>query len=58
MEHDKYISLGDSYIEIQSNEKELLQFIDEISKGKIILVLSTKSLPEITVKVNEKESEK
>ena len=46
--------LGDSFIDIEGNEKEVLQFLDDISQGKINLVLSTKSIPEITVQIKGK----
>ena len=41
MEQDKYISLADSYIEMNGNEKEVAQFRNAIQHGKIKLVLST-----------------
>ena len=34
MEQDKYISLCDSYIEIQGNEKDVTQYIDDCLDGK------------------------
>ena len=34
METDKYISLGDSYVEIESHEKGVTQFIDDVLNGK------------------------
>ena len=34
MERDKYISLGDSYIEIQGDEKQVAQFNGDILNGK------------------------
>ena len=34
MEKESYISLGDSYIEIEGVEKEVAQFKDDISNGK------------------------
>ena len=58
MEQDKHISLGDSYIQIEGDEKEVLHFIDDVLNGKINMELSTKSLSEFTVKIKEKETEK
>ena len=48
METDKYISLGDSYIDI-----EVAQFLDDILNGNVYKIITQKSC-----KVNEKESEK
>ena len=48
MESDKYFSLGDSYIEIQGDEKGVAQYIDDKSNGKTKFVLFTKSLPNKT----------
>ena len=49
MEKDKYISLGDSYLEVQGDEKQVGQFEDDILNGKIKFELSTKSLPKTPV---------
>ena len=57
MEKDKYISLGDSYIEIEGDEKEVAHFIDDILNGKkdgnVHKIITQKSC-----KIDEKESEK
>ena len=57
MENDKYISLADSYIDIEGGPKEVTQFIDDIlnekkdgNRHKII----TKK----TCKINDKESKR
>ena len=34
MENDKYISLRDSYVDIEGEAKEVTQFIDHILDGK------------------------
>ena len=34
MEQDNYISLDDSYIEIESVENDVSQYIDDFSNGK------------------------
>ena len=52
METNKYISLGDSYIDI-GDEREVAQYIDDISNGKIKVVLSTKPLPKTPVKITK-----
>ena len=49
MENDKYISLLDSYIETNGDGKEVAKSIDNISNGKIKIVISTKSLPKTPV---------
>ena len=54
MEADKFISLRDSFIEIQGDEKEVTQYIDDISNGKIVMVLSKKSLPKTPVKLTKR----
>ena len=54
MEKDKYISLGDSYIEIQGDEKEVARFNDDILNGNIKFELSTKSLPKTPVNITKK----
>ena len=58
MEKDEYFSLGDSYIEIQGDEKQVAQFIDDILNGKIKFELSTKFLPETPVKLTKKNLKK
>ena len=58
MENDKYISLRDNYIEIQGDEKEVAKYIDDISNGKILMVLSTKSLSKTHVKLTKKNLKK
>ena len=58
MEQDKYISLGDSYIEIQSDETEVIQFINAYLSGKIQTELSIKPLPKTPVKLTKKNLEK
>ena len=45
MEQHKYISLCDSYIELQGNEKDVTQYIDDCLDGKIKMILTTKPLP-------------
>ena len=42
METDKYISLGDSYIETEGDGKEVTQFIDDILNGKKRTEISAK----------------
>ena len=58
MENDKYISLRDSYLEIQEDEKEVAVYIDDVSNGKIMMVLSTKPLPRTPVKLTKKNLKK
>ena len=58
METDKYISLGDSYIEKEVDEKEVTHFIDAILNGKIKTEISTKPLPETSVKIAKKNLKK
>ena len=58
MEKDKYISLGDSYIEIQADEEQVAQFKDDILNGKIKIETSTKSLPKTLVKLTKKNLKK
>ena len=53
METDKYF-FRCSYIDIKSAEEKVAKNIDDISKGKILLVLSTKSLPKTPVKLTKK----
>ena len=43
MEKNKYISLGDNYLEIQGSEEEVAEFIDAIQDGEVEFVLSTKN---------------
>ena len=50
--------MGDSYIEIEGIEKDVSQFQVVILNGKILIDLSTKSLPKTPVKKNRKETEK
>ena len=47
MEKDKNISIGDSYIEIQGDEKQVAQFIDDILSGKTKFELSTNHYPKL-----------
>ena len=56
MEQDKYISLGDTYIEIEGVETDVSQFEDHSLNGKnlYMYILSTKSLPETAVKTSIK----
>ena len=54
MEKDKYVYLGDSYIQIKSGEKEVPRFIDGALDGKIKTVLSTKPSPKTLVKLTKK----
>ena len=42
MEKDNYISLADSYLEIQGDQKQVAHFEDDFLNGKINLELSTK----------------
>ena len=58
METEKYISLGDRYIEIEGGEKKITQFIDDILNGKIKTEISTKPLPKTPVKVTKKNLKK
>ena len=58
MEQDKYISLCDSYIEIQGNEKDVTQYIDDYLDGKIRMILTTKPLLKTPVILTKKKSEK
>ena len=50
MEQDKYISVGDSYIEIEGVGNDVSQFLDDIVNGKITMKLSTKPLPKTPVR--------
>ena len=54
METDKYFSLGDSYIETEYDEKEVTQFIDDISNGKVKMERSTQPFPKTPVKLTKK----
>ena len=54
MEKDKYISLSDSYIQIEGDEKEIIEFRDDIVKVQKLMVLSTKSSPKAPVKLTKK----
>ena len=58
MEKDKYSSLGDSYIEIEGDEKEVSQFINATLNGETKMELSTKTITQNSCKINKKESEK
>ena len=58
MEQDKYISLRDSYIEIEGSEKEVAHFRDDISKGKRMMELCTKPLPKTPVELTKKNLKK
>ena len=53
MEKDNYISLSDSYIQIEGDEKEVIQFIDDILNGKIEMVKSTKLQTKTPVKLTK-----
>ena len=50
----KYISLGDSYIEIEGDEKKVTQFIDGVLNGKKKMEISTEPLPKTPVKITKK----
>ena len=54
MEKDKYISLAESYIEIEGGEKEVTQIIDDILDEKIKIVNTTKSLSKTPVKLTKR----
>ena len=43
MKNHKYISLADSYINIDGSNEALTHFIDAIQDGKVKFVLSTKN---------------
>ena len=58
METDKYISLGDSYIETEGDEKEVTHFIDALLNGKIKTEISKKPLPRNSVKIAKKNLKK
>ena len=58
METDKYISLGDSYIDTEGSEEEVAQFMDDILNGKIKMEMSTESLPQTPVKLTKKNLKK
>ena len=53
MEPERYVSLGDSYIQIEGVEKEGLQFLVDFLNGKKEGNI-TKSLPQFSGKINEK----
>ena len=57
MEKDKNISLGDSYLEKQGDEKQVAHFEDDTLNGKKI-ELSRKSLPKNPVKLSKKNLKK
>ena len=54
METDKYIFLGDSYIDIEGGEKEVTQFIDDILNRKTKMESSTEPIPKTPVKLTKK----
>ena len=58
METDTYNFLGDSYIELEGDEKEVANFTDDALNGKIKMVLSAKSLLQTPVKLTEKNLKK
>ena len=58
MEQDKYISSGDTYIEIEGVEKDVSHFKDNISNRKIMFKMSTKSLPKAPVKLTKNNLKK
>ena len=58
MRKDKFICLGESYIEIDGDEKKVAQLIDDILKGKIKMETSTKSLTKTPVKLTKKNLKK
>ena len=58
METAKFISLSDSYIDVEGGEKKVAQYIADISNGKLMMVLSTKSIPKNPVKLTKKTLEK
>ena len=41
MNHDNFIYFGDSYIDIQGNDKAVRKFVDDALDGKIKMRLST-----------------
>ena len=51
---DSYISLGDSYIEKEGDEKEVAQFIDDILNGKIKMCKFTNSIPKTPVNLTKR----
>ena len=60
MEPDKYIDLRDSYIEIQSDGKQIAEFEEDMLNRKITFELITKpiSLPKPPVKLTKKNLKK
>ena len=58
MENDKCISLSDSHIKIEGDEKEVALFTDDILDGKIKMEISTKSLPKTPVNLTKKNLRK
>ena len=58
MEKDKYTSLSDSYIQLEGDEKDVIQVTDDILNGKEMMVFSTKSSPKDSVKVTKKNLKK
>ena len=61
MEKDNYVFVGDSYIEIQSSEKQFLKFSNVVQDGKVVFVLSTNKFTPFEnpiCKINEKNLKK
>ena len=58
MGNDKYISLGDRYINIVGDAKEVTRFIDDALDGKMKMTLITKTLPKTPVKLTKKNLKK
>ena len=58
MEIDKYISLGDSFINFVGDAKEVIQFIVDTLDGKKKMVLTTKPLPKTPVNLTKKNFKK
>ena len=58
MEKVKNVSLGDSYLEKQGEEKQVSQFEDDTLNGKIKFELCRKSLPKTPLKLSKKNLKK
>ena len=58
MEDHKYISLRDSYVDVEGDAKEVTQFSKDILIGKINIILSTKSLLKTPVKLTKRNFKK
>ena len=58
MEKDNYICLGDSHIQKEGVEKEVISVTDDVSKGRIMMVLFTKSSLKAPLKVTKKNLKK